>query len=514
MNDRDSFLTAKTYNPAAGRPEGTLWLEAALLMLLTFMGILAEGYHLGFSDQEIYLPAIKHFLNPALYPHDAVFFLCQTKFTIFPKAIALLVRFSRLPLDWVLFLAHFFSIAMVLAGCLRLSRKMFSSPQAQWASVTLIAALFSLPIAGTGNLLVDRYLHPRTITTGFVLFSIVEALDGKILKSACWALAACVIDLPLAAPGCFFAVVFAWRQWLPELEGQRVRPFLAGAAVSLDTIFGHAVKRYVYLTCWTPAELLGLAAPLAILFGVSRMRLKNTLPDFKILVFLTAACGLFFAFVSLLLCAQPLREFALLQPLRALQIVYIVMFLVLGGLAGQHVLKNSMLRWTLFFLPLFAAMFFIQVRQLPAGSHIDWPGMKPRNQWARAFDWVRHNTPQDALFALDPSYMIERGEDLKGFRALAERSRMCDSVKDQAVVSVALSATRLSVYHSEVSQIVALMWYNQMTALKGWNTFAAPNFEQLKRRFGVDWVILKRPANVQGLVCAYRNDAVEVCRIP
>jgi hypothetical protein len=37
-------------------------------MLLTFLGLLAHGCHLGLEDEGVYLPAIKYYLDPALYP--------------------------------------------------------------------------------------------------------------------------------------------------------------------------------------------------------------------------------------------------------------------------------------------------------------------------------------------------------------------------------------------------------------------------------------------------------------
>jgi len=49
----------------------------------------------------------------------------------------------------------------------------------------------------------------------------------------------------------------------------------------------------------------------------------------------------------------------------------------------------------------------------------------------QAFDWAKHNTPVDSLFALDPRYMELPGEDYHGFRALAERSVLADDLKDQ-----------------------------------------------------------------------------------
>ena len=48
-----------------------------ILFGLTLLALLVHGYHPGAEDDGVYLPAIKHDLNPALYPHDSDFFTLQ-----------------------------------------------------------------------------------------------------------------------------------------------------------------------------------------------------------------------------------------------------------------------------------------------------------------------------------------------------------------------------------------------------------------------------------------------------
>ncbi len=486
--------------------------EIAILMLLTFLGLLAHGYHLGLEDEAVYLPAIKSHLDPALYPHDSVFFMHQMRFTIYPSAMALLVRLSHLGLERVIFFTHILSIFLVLLGCLRLSKKMFASPAAQWSSVTLITALLTLPVAGTALLLVAQYLHPRSFATAFGLFAIVEVLDGKLLKAGIWTLAAGVMNPLLAFPAACLAVFLALRrQWAQQSAKEQSKPFFAAGAASVSDVWGEVTQRYCYLSRWTWYELIGLAAPLAILFSVSRIRPSNTLPGFNLVVSQTAVFGLCFAALSMGFCVHPLDRFVALQPMRAFHVVYLILFLVIGGLAGEYFLKRRPLRWALFFMPIFAVMFSVQSYQFRASDHIEWPGMKPRNQWVQAFNWVRDNTPKDAFFALDPRSMESSGEDFHGFRALAERSMMCDVVKDPAVVSVICTAGEMTTDGSVASE-ATLKWRDQVRALCDWKNFGPDDFRSLRERFGVGWVILEKPG-AAGLPCVYENDAVKVCRI-
>jgi len=93
-----------------------------------------------------------------------------------------------------------------------------------------------------------------------------------------------------------------------------------------------------------------------------------------------------------------------------------------GGLLGRFLLKTSVWRWAAYLLVFNGSMFLVQRQFIDAGAHIELPGASSANPWIQAFDWVRHNTPADAYFALDPRYLAAPGEGYHSFRALAERS--------------------------------------------------------------------------------------------
>jgi len=54
----------------------------------------------------------------------------------------------------------------------------------------------------------------------------------------------------------------------------------------------------------------------------------------------------------------------------------------------------------------------------------------PRILSGKVASGIRLQTPRDAVFALDPNYMLIAGEDQHGFRAIAERSALADALKD------------------------------------------------------------------------------------
>jgi ABC-type Na+ efflux pump permease subunit len=151
----------------------------AILAGITVAAILVMGYHPGLEDDSFYLAAIKHRLNPALFPHDSDFFGVQFQATIFDKLIALSVRALHSPLPCTILLWQFAAVFLLLLGCYRISRRCFTRPEAQWASVSLIAALLSMPLPGIAILLADQYLHPRTLATALILAAIVAVIDRK-----------------------------------------------------------------------------------------------------------------------------------------------------------------------------------------------------------------------------------------------------------------------------------------------------------------------------------------------
>jgi len=55
-------------------------------------------------------------------------------------------------------------------------------------------------------------------------------------------------------------------------------------------------------------------------------------------------------------------------------------------------------------------------------------------------------------------------------------------------------------------------WWDRVSALKDWKNFQPADFQSLKRRYGVNWVVVKQPG-LAGLECPYENEQVRVCRL-
>jgi hypothetical protein len=187
---------------------------------------------------------------------------------------------------------------------------------------------------------------------------------------------------------------------------------------------------------------------------------------------------------------------ARLQVLRAFHMIYLTGVLLaggfLGGLARRRVWAAAV------YCVALGAIFAGQLLAYPASDHLEWPGRAPRNQWEQAFLWIRANTPQNAIFAMDSGYIEDRGEDSQGFRVIAERSALADWYKDGGVASIFPAA--------------AEPWWREFQATHGVDRASDREREARLGPLGATWLLLPTTASTR-LECPYHNAAVRVCRL-
>jgi hypothetical protein len=472
-----------------------------LLTAIAIGALLVHGYHPMVEDAEIYVPAIKKILDPTLYPSNAQFFIGQTRLSLFPQLIALSVRLSHLPVEWVLFLGQFISILLLLWGCWRIGRRCFPEPGAAWCGVGLIAAMLTLPVAGTALYLMDQYLTPRALAAAAVVGGIASMLEGKKRLAVAWVLFGLAMHPLMGVFAVGYLVLLACCERMWPLGARVQVAFLVLLLPPASAAYREAVttRSYLFLSQWEWYEWLGMVAPLGLLGWFMRTGRRHNLGTLERMSHALLVYGAIFGIAGVLITIPRfLIRLVEFQPMRSLHLLYLLLLVLGGGLLAQFVLKDRPWRWVLLFAPLCAGMFFAQRQLFPASSHVEWPGGESRNDWVKGFGWIRQHTPASAYFALNPEYMSLPGEDEHGFRAIAERSRLADSGKDPGAVTIAPT--------------IAGEWHEQVHALDGWNNFQAGDFRRLNQRFGVDWVVLQQPG-VPGMECPYRNAAVLVCRI-
>ena len=486
-----------------------------LILLFSIGAFLVMGYHPGIEDDGVYLTAVKSILHPNLYPHDSDFFRVELQATMFDAWVAGFVQITHIPVAAAEMLLQFAAIALTLFGCFSIARKLFDDERAQWAGVALVAAMLTLPVAGTALNMADQHLHPRNLATALLLLAISRVLARKRWHAVPLLLIAFALHPIMAAMGisfCFFLSVAMLEPVLVWLRSLRASPASASplvAAAPLGWIFEppsstwrQALKTrpYYFLSEWAWYEWLGALAPLLlfwILWRIALRRGETNLARFSLAVF---AYGVFQQLVAIMIAGMPaLERLTPLQPMRYLHLVYFFLALMAGCLIGKYLLHATTWRWAMFLVVINFGMFTSQRLLFASSQHLEWPGRQPSNSWLQAFAWIRGNTPQDAYFALDPNYLAAAGEDFHSFRALAERSQLADAIKDTSVVT-------------QVPELGPI-WERQVAAQAGWLHFQLADFERLKSQFGVDWVLVNFP-QPQGLDCQWHNAALAVCKIP
>jgi hypothetical protein len=485
-----------------------------LILCFTLIGFAVMGYHPGLEDDGIYLSAVKHDLNPALYPHDTNFFRLQLQGTFFDEWVAGFVHSTGIPVAVTELLWQLASIGLIVFACWSIARKLFAEESAHWAGVAMVTAMFTLPVAGTALYLVDQHLHARNVATALILVAVSRILADRRWQAVTLLFVAFLMHPIMAAAGisfCFFLTmalsepVHAWLRSLRRAQSTSA----PAAAAPLRWIFevpnpqwkkALDTRTYYYLYKWTWYEWLGALAPLFLfwlLWRMARRQNETVLARFALAVF---AYGVFQQTVAMLLLGFPsLVRITPLQPMRYLHLVYFFLALISGCLLGKYLLKAKVWRWALFLLIANGVMFATQRIEFSSSQHIEWPGRAPSNPWLQAFAWIRTNTPTNAYFALDPRYLEAPGEDYHSFRALAERSQLADAIKDAAVVTLI----------PELGPV----WDRQVEAQKGWRNFRLADFERLKAEFGVDWVLVSYPLPAD-LACRWHNNTLAVCQIP
>jgi hypothetical protein len=404
---------------------------------------------------------------------------------------------------------HVASVFLLLFAGRQLARACFRSGAACWGGVVLLAGTLSVPVAGTALVIMDPYVTARSLSTPLTMLAIASYVSNRRRSAVAWLGLTALVHPQMVVYGAVFlgCVWVTTRVRARAKEPVALEPVLFSALpflYGLDPARGAAreallSRTYFFIGNWAWYEWVGVFAPLALAWWCTSRKPRAATPAFDSLVRAMIPFGLLFtAAAAVPACFIRLENFVRWQPMRAFHVVYAIFFLLLGGLLGEYVLKNRAWRWLALFLPLAGSMYAVQRNNYPNSPHVEWPGYAYPNPWDAAFRWIRMNTPKDAVFALDPNYMLLAGEDQHGFRAVAERSVLADAVKDSGVVSLFPG--------------VAGDWKRQVEAQSGLEQFGRRDLERLATLYPVHWILTWSPGP-PGYPCPYRNEKLSVCRI-
>jgi len=215
-------VTRREVKINAGLARHILFGVATLLVLVGW------GYSFGIYDQSIYLPFMKKFADPTLYPGDAFMELRWQHFSYFWLWF---IPFYRLGvLEPVMFAAHTAATYFAFWGIWALSETLFKNRLAAVLSV----ALFALPHAALGGwTLFEFSLLNRT----FVLPLLLLSMTLYLKRRAVWAFALLGLTYNLHALSANFVLAMflfdsarAWRTFGWQKIAASIPAFLVAAS--------------------------------------------------------------------------------------------------------------------------------------------------------------------------------------------------------------------------------------------------------------------------------------------
>ena len=490
-------------------------LPIGRLSLLTIAALLVHGYHLGTEDAEIYLPGALKASDPSLFSFAPQFFQSHAHLSLFSSIVGWSIDLTHLPPDWMFFLWYLATLFATLISCWLLAAACFESSRARWGAVLITTVLLTMPATNTGLLLVDPYLTARSLSTPLCLLTLAGFVRKRFaFASVALVLTALIHPQMVAYLAFLLGVIHFGGQ--AQVPAEEPVPVLAGLAASLVFLLpsgfhldrAHGAYRealysrdYFFLYNWTWYHWLGLLAPLGILAYLWKSNLRGTRPAMRSICLALIPFGLASIAAAAVFASSPSFDmFERIQPLRSFHLITLIFIMLLGGILAEYTANKH--RWILpaLALSLAAGMFIVAQTTYPDSPHIELPSATSSNPWINTLLWVRHNTPKDAVFAVDSDYFKAPGTDMHGFRAISERSALADYYKDSGAVSLFPE--------------LADSWKAMSSATTGLNHFQKSDFERLKQEYPrVSWTIVRGKAPA-GLDCPFTQSVYTVCRLP
>lgn len=375
----------------------------------------------------------------------------------------------------------------------------------------LLASVLTLPVAGTSLLLTDPYLTGRSLSTPALVMMLCFVLEDRFRPAVICFLFALLVHPLMAVYGAVFGVAyFAVKRKLWGLIA------LAGICIALALLFARYVpsltrispeyrdavqtRSYFFLSRWEWYHKFGLIAPLAI-FAWLGWKTRHPSSDVVVSLARTVVItgSICIAIALALNYDDSLFAFARYQPLRIFHLAYLLLFLIPVNLAIDRLPRYRPAVLAAVVTIAAASMFIADRISFPDSPHLELRFTTEKSPWVRAFDWVRANTPKNAVFALDPEYMQLPQEDHLGFRAYAERVSLADRTKDGGVAAL-------------FPQLADKWLADSRASAKVRNLTAPDAITSLQNR-GASWVITSGSV-ASALTCPYRNGGLAVCELP
>ena len=244
-----------------------------------------------------------------------------------------------------------------------------------------------MPVTGTALAIMDPYLTARSLSTPASLFAVACYLSGRPRRAVAWLLLTAAVHPQMAVYVCLFIgcmEVLERRQaigeaGLPVFGALLGLPFLMNFAPVTGPARDCLLSRtFFFVTTWTWYQWIGVFAPLALLWRLSVAGPRRTLPAFRRLASSLIPFGLLFTLAAAMLAIPGLEGYNRLQPMRSFHLLYLIFFILLGGLIGEYWIRSIRWRWAALFVPLALMMVLVQQSHFPGERACGVAGIEQR----------------------------------------------------------------------------------------------------------------------------------------
>ena len=451
----------------------TLCGGALAFCLLALLNV--GGYRYGVSDQAFYIPIVRQWLEPGLFPHDAPLLAAQNRLLAFDDWFAALVRITGMRLPVAFFATYLAGLTLLYAAGVVLGRSLYRT---WWGVAALTAALtlrHRIPDTAVNSL--EAYLHPRQLAFAVGLLAVGFFLRGRTAGAMAAVAGACLFHPTTAL---WFVILLGIAALVADPAARRPILVIGGVLLPVTGVLLVGALReqldvmspawtalleskdYLLATQWpltTWFVNLGLAGIIAAVYDYRRSLGVTTSRETGFV----AGC---FALLALFLVSVPLASIgvALVVQLQFSRIFWLL-DLVAIAYAAWFVVENPLrsaaagparprVRR--------AAVALIVLASLARGSYVTLVERAdhalveidlPASEWTDVMQWAGER-PVGTNFLADPGHAWRYGSSV---RAASGRDVYLESVKDIgiAIYSRAMAA-RVSSRIAELGDFAAL----------------------------------------------------------
>ncbi|HLC56878.1 MAG TPA: DUF6798 domain-containing protein [Candidatus Nanoarchaeia archaeon] len=492
-----------------------------ILILLAIASIFYTGYNFNSNDSVVYVPLINYYKDNSLYDKDIL--VDNLRIIYAPIELTFGEFFKDINVEWFFFLGFLFSRLLLVFSIFLLAYYLFKDKL-----VGILSVILLIGVKGTlltlGNIkLIDSTISPWFFSLPIALFSIFFFLKKNYIIAFLLLVIInylnLLVSLYVIAMYSFYLLV-SYIQKSKILEKRKMKEVILSYifffVLSLPIIIGSLgiqklsvdkglwldflklrLSHHIFPSLW-PIYQFVLFGVLLYLFGVSLRYKPEERLNRKIILFLVAIgimgiFGLIFSEVfpvPILMTAILFRSFIFFK---IFVLIYIANYLI--NFYRKDFRKIISLQSFIFY---FTIIFLLIIILVPAFVgvekgfiyNIEYPGDKQSDEFQDISYWAEKNTDKDSLFITPPLYT--------GFNAFSKRSNLIDwktagnFLYNPSLVKTAIERIK-DVCKTKDFKVDAVIFIEKCD--EGYNKLNEDDFLVLKRKYGVDYIVVEKEMN-------------------